>query len=149
MLKLRFGDFTQDCIVRIDSYFDIKKKRDWFNNVNVKKIIKGIDKSDAIKDEYIESPVLGAISPRNLSTGCKAVILLEVLDNPHVYGTKCGDNCVPYIMEIASRKDITLTLHHALRFPDNFEAYLIEADKIIHCWEEFVHEFYDFRRKSG
>lgn len=144
MLKLRFGDFTDDTIVNVRGYFNINKKRDWFNRPTVKRIIKNIDKSDAIQDEFIQSPVLGAIPPQSLSDGCKAVILMEVLDNPHIYGTRCGDNCVPDILEIASRKDVTLTLHHAMRFPKEFKAYLIETDKYIYSWREFVHEYYKF-----
>jgi hypothetical protein len=144
MLKLRFGDFKDGCIVRVGGYFDFAKKKEWFNKPEVKKIIKDIDNSIAVKDEYIESPVYGGISPRDLSTGCKAVILMEVLDNPHIYGSRCGDNCVPDILEIASKKDVILTLHHAMKFPESFEAYLIESDKMIHSWNEFVSEYYDF-----
>jgi hypothetical protein len=145
MLKIRFGEFTDDIIVNVRGYFDLQKKKDWFNRESVKKIIKDIDKSDAIKDEYIESPVLGAIPPQMLSDGCKAVILMEVLDNPHIYGSRCGDNCVPNILEIASRKDIVLTLHHIMQFPDNFEAYLIESDKYIHSQEEYTYEYFKFK----
>jgi hypothetical protein len=146
MLKLRFGDFTEDCIVQINGYFNATKKKEWFNKPEVKKIIKDIDNSDAIKDEYIESPVYGAIPPQKLSCGCKAVILMEVLENPHIYGTHCGDNCVPDILEISNRKDVILTLHHNMRFPDEFEAYWIEGDKLLHSRKEFLNEFYSFRR---
>jgi hypothetical protein len=123
-----------------------KKKKDWFNRESVKKIIKDIDKSDVIKDECIESPVLGCISPQALSEGCKAVILLEILDSPHIYGTRCGDNCVLDILDIASRKDITLTLtlHYEMGFPDKFEAYLVESDKYIHSWKDYIYEYYKF-----
>jgi hypothetical protein len=145
MLKLRFGDFTDDCIVQVNGYFNSAKKKEWFNRPEVKKIIKDIDNSDAIKDEYIESPVFGGMSPQSLSGGCKAVILMEVLEHPHIYGTKCGDNCVPSILEIASRKNVILTLHHTMVFPEEFEAYLIEYDKVIHSRKEFIDEFYDFR----
>jgi hypothetical protein len=145
MLKLRFGEFTDDCIVNVRGYFMTHRKNDWLNRPYVKKIIKDIDKSDAIKDEYIESPVLGAIPSLMLSDGCKAVILMEVLDEPHIYGSRCGDNCVPDILEIAERKDVTLTLHHCMKFPENFEAYLIESDKYVHSWKEYVYEYYKFK----
>jgi len=79
----------------------------------------------------------------SLSTGCKAVILMESLDNVNIYATKCGDNCVPDILEIASRKDVIITLHHPMKFPkDGFVAKMIETGNIIHTQKEFVHEYY-------
>ncbi len=41
-----------------------------------KQIIHEIDDSTYVTGEYIESPVFGAISPKDLSTGCKAVLIL-------------------------------------------------------------------------
>lgn len=147
MLYIRFGDITEDCIVNINGYFNATKKRDWFNDDFDKSIIKEIDNSVAVKDEYIESPVHGAISPDRLSGGCKGVILLAVLDKPHIYATKCGDNCVPKILEIAEYKDITITLHHCMQFPEKFDAFLVDCDKLIHTRKEYVEAYYDFRRK--
>ena len=148
MLYIRFGDFTADCITNINGYFNAMKQRDWFNNILVKDIIKEIDNSDAIKDEYIESPVLGAISPDRLSCGCKGVILLAVMDSPNIYATKCGDNCANKILEIAEMKDITITLHHCMKFPRDFSAVLVDIGKTIHNRKEYTEAFYDFRRKS-
>jgi hypothetical protein len=147
MLKIRFGELDESVIYNVRAYFDARKKVDWFSRPMVRKAIKGIDKSDVIAGEVINSPVLGAIPPQLLSEGCKAVILMDVLDNPSIYGTECGDNCVPDILEIASRKDITITLHHAMKFPDKFDAYLVDLDKYIHSREEFIDEYYKFIRK--
>ena len=79
MLNILFGDFTEDCIRNVTGYFNTMKQKAWFNDPFVKSIIKEVDSSDAIKDEYIESPVFGAMSPDRLSCGCKAVILLRLL----------------------------------------------------------------------
>ena len=149
MLYIEFGDFTDDCITKINSYFDIAKQKDWFNSEEVKSIIKEIDKSDAIKDEYIESPVLGAISPSRLSCGCKAVILMSVLDNPHIYATKCGDNCGSKILEISSRKDVKITLHHYFKFPEPFAAKLLNFNnKVINSNQELSEALYEFKSRS-
>lgn len=145
MLKIYVGDFKDNCIVNVTGYFNLYKEKDWFNRPAVKRIIKNIDNSVVVKDECIESPVLGGISPQALSCGCKAVILMEVLDNPHVYATKCGDNCVADILEIAREKDITITLHHIMEFPEFFEAIMMETGKKISSMEEFVDEFYEIR----
>lgn len=145
MLRISFNDID-GAIVNIRDYFNIFKEKEWFNKPVVKRIIKNIDKSDAIQDEFIQSPVLGAISPQALSDGCKAVILMEVLDDTVIYGSRCGDNCIPDILEIASRKDITIILHHAMKFPSKFDAYLIDINKYVHSKEEFINEYYKFIR---
>ena len=72
------------CIVQVTSYFNLFKKKEWFNRESVKRIIYNIDKTVAVKDEYLESPVFGGMAPERLSTGCKAVILMEVLDQANI-----------------------------------------------------------------
>ena len=143
MLKINVGfDFKDDCVISIDYYFKQYKTKEWFNTDIVKKIIKGIDNTIAVKDEYLESPIFGGMSPERLSTGCKAVILMAMTDM-HIYATRCGDNCVPYILEVAKTKDVEITLHHCMRFPkDGWEALIIETGKIVHSRKEFVNEYY-------
>lgn len=150
MLTIHISGYEDNCIQNVTGYFNRKKKKEWFNNPNVKRVIKNIDNTLAIKDEYLESPVFGGMSPERLSTGCKAVILLEVLQEPNVYATKCGNNCVPDILEIAKRKDITITLHHPMDFPEEgFEAYIVETDKWIHSGKEFILEYYKVNGQLG
>lgn len=75
MLYIHVGQVERECIRTIGPYFNQNKSKDWFNRDDVKKIIKNIDLSISVKDEYIESPVFGGMSPTKLSTGCKAVII--------------------------------------------------------------------------
>ena len=63
MLNIWFDGFDKKCIKDPKSYFNLHKKPNWFNNEWVKKVIKEIDNVNAIKDEYMESPVFGAMSP--------------------------------------------------------------------------------------
>lgn len=150
MLTIHIYGFEKDCIKDVTGYFNLFKKKEWFHNENVKRIIKNIDNTIAVKDEYMESPVFGGMSPVGLSTGCKAVILMEVLERPNIYATKCGDNCVPDILEISRRKDITITLHHPMVFPkDGFTAYIVDTDTTIHTQKEFINEFYKIEHKYG
>lgn len=147
MLRIHIKGFEEDCIRNVTGYFNFNKKKEWFNQPRVKEIIKNIDDTVAVKDEYLESPIFGGISPERLSCGCKAVILIEVLEGVNVYATKCGDNCVPDIIEIASRKDLTITLHHPMRFPDDFNAYIIDTSKYVHSRKEFIDEYYRIKNK--
>lgn len=147
MLRIHIKGFEEDCIRNVTGYFNFNKKKEWFNQPRVKEIIKNIDDTVAVKDEYLESSIFGGISPERLSCGCKAVILMEVLEGVNVYATKCGDNCVPDIIEIASRKDLTITLHHPMRFPDDFNAYIIDTSKYVHSRKEFIDEYYRIKNK--
>lgn len=143
MLLIKLGPIDKGCLTAINEYFNLYKTKDWFNRPSVKQIIKEIDKTDAIKDEYLESPVLGAISPDRLSTGCKAIILMNVLDKPYIFGTKCGDNCVTSILRIAENKDVILKLHHCMKFPDSeFKLKFLDSGKVVTTNQEFVKEFY-------
>jgi hypothetical protein len=81
MLKIRFGELDESVIYNVTGFFDARKKPQWFDRPMVRKVIKGIDNSDVIEGEMIKSPVLGAIPPQLLSEGCKAVILMDVLEN--------------------------------------------------------------------
>lgn len=129
-------------IKSVSNYFDSHKTRDWFNNDLVKKIIKDIDNTIAVKDEYMESPIFGGMSPDRLSGGCKAVILMYVQNRP-IYGTKCGDNCSKSILEVAKVKDVTIYLKHCLLgWGNDFEITFLDTEKIVHNEQEFVTEFY-------
>lgn len=124
----------------IVSLIGIKKR----NGSVVQRIIKNIDKTEVVQGEVLKSPVFGIKAPDRLSTGCKATILLETMPGINVYATRCGDNCVPDILEIASRKDITITLHHCMRFPEDqdINAYIFETGNTVHTFDEFVNEYY-------
>lgn len=143
MLKINVGfDFKPDCVTDINMEFRLQKQKEWFNTDIVKKIIKGIDNTIAVKDEYLESPIFGGMSPERLSTGCKAVILMA-MTNAHIYATRCGNNCVPYILEVAKTKDVEITLHHCMDFPeDGWEALIIETGKVVKSEKEFIDEYY-------
>lgn len=143
MLNIHIQMTDPMLITKPGLFFNRNKKEEWFYNENVKRIIKNIDLTDVIEGEVLRSPVFGVMSPDRLSQGCKAVILLECYDGVDIYATRCGDNCVPDILEIGKRKDITITLNHCMRFPTSgFEAKIIETGKIIHSHDEFVQQYY-------
>lgn len=142
MLKIHLKGFPDNCIKNIDGYFNMEKDRDWFNRPDVKRIIKNIDNTIAVKDEYLESPVFGGMAPDRLSKGCKGVVMLAVLDDINLYATGWGDNCAPEILEVAKYKDIEITLHRLMRFPEPFEIYLVDYDKTITTMGEFYFAFY-------
>lgn len=149
MLRIRFkvGLFDNE-ISDVDKVFDACVQKEWLNTDFAKKVIKDIDNTVHVKDMYLESPFYGAMPPQYLSTGCKNVLLMKFYPKQMIfYGTKCGDNCVPYILEIAKEKDIDLHLMHMMYFPEKdqgFEAYVVETDKMIYSYSEFVMEYGEY-----
>lgn len=122
-------------ILHVDQTFDINVQNDWLNTDFAKRAIKGIDNTDHIKDGYLESPFWGSMSPQKLSTGCKNVLLMKFYPKKAVfYGTKCGDNCLPYVLEIAKEKDLEIHFQHLMKFPEDeyFDAYVVEQDIYVH-----------------
>lgn len=127
----------EDKIWKPNVYFDAHYTKDWLNNQFAKDVILGIDKSVHIKDGYIDSPVLGVISPRELSTGCKGVLLLQNTDGLILNGERFGDNCFPWLNKLGKMKDIHITLHHFIRDLS------IEIDAIVTNFNKPVHSMYE------
>lgn len=139
MLKIWVNGFRKDCLRNTSRYFDLHKKPSWFNIPWVKRVIKEIDDVDAIKDEYMESSLFGAISPDRLSSGCKCLILLY--ENPlcNVYASRAGDNCSDYILELAEKTDVIITLHHFMKFERDFDAELLDINHVVHNRRDLYH----------
>ena len=58
------------------------------------KMIQDVDHCTVISSHVIDSPILGAITPRELSGGVKVLILM-LKDDSFIYNmSNCGDNCV-------------------------------------------------------
>lgn len=131
---------VENRIAEVSNYFDAQYEVGWFSSQLAKDIIKGIDDTEYIKGEYLESPVLGGISPRDLSTGCKATLLLLNEDNIVVSGERFGDNCAEWILKIAELKDITISLHHVLKFPEPFRIKCINTGNILTTYKDYVNE---------
>ena len=146
MLKiwLKIDDKT---ITDVNSHFDLFKEKHWFEDEFVRKVIQNIDKSRVVSGEYIESPVFGGISPTMLSSGTKALILMRMCPEFKVYATRCGDNCIPYILELSEKQDVQIVLHHCMRFSDGIHAIMAESGKEVNSDEEFVREYYQIRDK--
>lgn len=142
MLNVWLKGFREDCIVDPVPYFNVMKKKDWFNREDVKRIIWEIDKTVAVKDEYLESPVYGAIAPERLSSGCKCLILLYLNPKCNVYATRMGDNCLPLLLELAEKEDVVVTFHHIPRFPNsNVEVKFLDSGYVANSRREFLFEY--------
>ena len=109
-------------------------------------MIKDIDKSEVIGPYLIQSPVLGPISPRELSGGIKTLLLLAFDESGKVFNaTACGDNCAKWILEIAQKKDLTISLHYSMNFGDGeYKIKILNNGVIVHNQAECLDVVYDF-----
>ena len=120
------------------SYFDNVYEDEWIEDDFVKKMIQVVDHSTVISAHIIESPVLGAITPRELSGGVKVLILM-LKDDSFIYNmSNCGDNCAKWILRIAENKDLTVYLQHIMHFEGTFKIQIMNTGKIVYNPEEYV-----------
>lgn len=98
---------------------------EWIEDEFVKKMIEDVDHSVVVSPHIIDSPILGAITPKELSGGVKVLILM-LKDDSFVYNmSNCGDNCAKWILKIAEKKDLVVYLQHIMHFEEPFEIKII------------------------
>lgn len=137
MLKIWYYAGTE-YIEDAPSYFDNVYEDEWIEDEFVKKMIQDVDNSSVVSAHVIESPVLGAITPQDLSGGVKVLILM-LKDDSFIYNlSNCGNNCAKWVLEIAEKKDLTVYLQHMICFEGEFEIQIMNTGKIVHNHAEYV-----------
>ena len=142
MLRIYLRE-RKSCLKEIDYRFKILKKRNWLKEDFVRRAICKID-GNSLDGNIINAPLIEDISMDDLSTGCKAVILLYKFPELNIFATRCGDNCVPFIMELArdNTHDVKITLFHIMRFPDDgWEGRMMDTAVTVHSFREFLENF--------
>ena len=120
------------------AYFDNVYEDEWLEDDLVKEMIRDVDHSEVLTPHIIESPVLGAITPRELSGGVKVLILM-LKDDSFIYNMcNCGNNCAKWVLKIAEKKDLTVFLRHIMRFEGEFEIQIMNTGRIVHNRSEYV-----------
>ncbi len=98
--------------------FKSNKRPEWFEDSFVKRFLKEVENSTVFMGECIIDYKGRAISSEMISTGCKTLCCIYYLDDMWFYGSLMGDNCVPFLLEIASKKDVNIMLEHFMDIPD-------------------------------
>ena len=138
MLKIFFGD-KKEAIYNTSVYFKNTFIDEWITDPFSAEMIKDVDKSVVIGPHMIESPVLGPITPKELSGGVKTLILIYK-DREHLFNaSNCGDNCAKWLLKMAEKEDLTINLRHLMDFGNGqFEIEILNEGKIVHNMTEFV-----------
>ena len=142
MLNIVFGDI-ENSIFHPLTYFDNQYEDEWITNPLSVEMIRDIDQSEVISAYLIQSPVLGAISPKEISGSVKTLILMAFDDTGKIFNaSSCGDNCAKWIVEIAKRKELTINLHHVMDFSSvpSFEAVMLNTGATVKSYGAYLEE---------
>ena len=138
MLNIYFGDMPQ-AIYNTAVYFKNTYEDDWITDELSREMIRDIDRSTVIAPRIIDSPVLGAITPRELSGGVKTLILIAHVPDRIFNASTCGDNCAKWLLKMGEEKDITINLRHLMDFGrGKFDIHILNTDQIVHSMEELI-----------
>ncbi len=138
MLSVYYGDMA-DAIYNTVVYFKNTYTDEWITDDLCKKMILDVDKSTVLGPRIIDSPVLGGISPRELSGGVKTLICIYKVPDKVFNASACGDNCAKWLLEIGKRQDVTVNLRHLMNFgKDAFELKILNSGQIVHTMRELL-----------
>lgn len=139
MLNIYLGNM-EEAIYYPPVYFDNRYEDEWLTEELSVAMIRDVDHSEVVSTHLIESPVLGPISPKQISGGVKTLILMAFDTSDKVFNASaCGDNCAKWILKISQTKDLTINLRHIMNFGEqSFEAKILNTGEIVHNMSEFV-----------
>ena len=121
-------------------YFDNTYEDEWITDELSREMIRDVDRSEVIGAHLIESPVLGPISPKELSGGVKTLILMALDDKEQIFNASaCGDNSAKWILKISRMKNLTINLRHIMDFGEEpMEAKILNTGDMVHNMQEFI-----------
>ena len=140
MLNIYFGPMTE-AIYDTAVYFKNTYSDHWITAPLAVEMIQDVDRSKVIGSQIIESPVLGMITPLQLSGGVKTLLLIaNDKANKHVFNAStCGDNCAKWLLKIAEKRKVVVNLRHLMDFGDgSFKIRVLNNGKIVKNMGELV-----------
>lgn len=141
MLSIFFGDMPE-AIYNTNVYFQNQYRDDWLTKPLSKEIIQDVDKSEVVSANLIDSPVLGAISPKELSGGVKTLLLMASDKSGKVFNAStCGDNCAKWILQLGKQGKLVINLRHLMDFGSGeFKIKVLNTGRIVRNMKELVAE---------
>ena len=138
MLSVYYGDMPE-AIYNPALFFKNSYSDDWITDELSKEMIRDVDKSEVIGPRIIDSPVLGGITPRELSGGVKTLICIYKRPDRVFNASACGDNCAKWLLEIGKRQDVTINLRHLMDFGEKeFTIKVLNIDQTVHNMDELL-----------
>lgn len=97
-------------------FFYNNKKPEWFEDPFIQECISTIDHATVITGEVIRDYRGISVSTELLSTGTKTLCCLYYHPERIFFGSLLGDNCLPLLVRISEKQDITIVLEHYADF---------------------------------
>ncbi len=104
-------------------------------------MIRDVDRSKVVGPQVIESPVLGMITPLQLSGGVKTLLLIaNDRMGKHVFNAStCGDNCAKWLFNLAEKRKVVVNLRHLMDFGDeSFKLRVLNNNRIVRNMAERI-----------
>ena len=142
MLNIYFGPMPE-AIYNTAVYFKNTYEDRWITAPLAVEMIRDVDRSKVIGPQVIESPVLGMITPLQLSGGVKTLLLIaNDRNNKHVFNAStCGDNCAKWLLRLAEKRRVVVNLRHLMDFGDEpFKLRVLNNGKIVRSMGELIEE---------
>ena len=135
-----------------DGLFDDEYEEEWFSDNFIRRILEDIDNIDISKSNgsSFKNSITGNIhSPKELSTGCKTLILIYKYSNV-IFQARFGDNCTDLLEEIAINNDITIKSDylHAFNFKTLSEIEYINYGMKAKCKSDIYDLLHQFRKDN-
>ena len=141
-LHVFFGH-KDDELYYVDSYFDSCFEDAWLQSELAQNILHSIDRAVSINGSAItildiltKQPVV--IAPAQLSSGTKALLILLNTDEKDVCVSRCGDNCMPFLIDIARQKEVYVTINNSFRPIPDFSFVAENDGRVYHRYEDFL-----------
>lgn len=138
MLSVFYGDMPEaiyDPVV----YFKNTYTDEWITDELSREMIRDVDRSIVIGPRVIDSPVLGGISPRELSGGVKTLMDIYKVPEKIFNASACGDNCARWILRIGEMQDVTINLRHLMDFGEGeFLIKILNTGQTVHNMRELL-----------
>ena len=138
MLHIFYGDMPE-AIYNPVIFFKNTYTDEWITDELSKGMIRDVDRSVVLGPRIIDSPLLGGISPRELSGGVKTLIAIYKVPEKVFNASACGDNCAKWILKIGDMQDVTINLRHLMDFGEQeFEIKILNTNQIVHNMDELL-----------
>lgn len=110
-----------DYIYSAGIIFEAEYESEWIEEPIISDMILDVDKSKVVSGNIIDNPILGMITPLQISGGVKALIMASH-DSSRIYNlSSCGDNCSKWALRLAKDTDIVMRLGYIMKFEQSDE----------------------------
>lgn len=146
-MDLYFGHLDNETYY-VDTLFKASYDESWFSSKLACDIMHDIDRVFEVKDcalhiidMFTEKPKW--ISPSDLSSGTKALLIMLNTDTEFICLTRCGENCAKWVAEIAKIKPLKCTLSYLMPFEVDIPMHILNDDTYIETYDEYLKSYFE------